>query len=58
MIDVEHGLFTPLIFSSHGGYERETDRFLSVLAEKLSTKKDISYGDIVTNKNFILPFYE
>ena len=47
VIDVEHGSFTPLIFSSHWGYRRETDRFFSVLAEKLSTKKDISYGETV-----------
>ena len=42
MIDVEHGSFTPLIFSSHGGYGREADRF-----EKLAIKKDISYGETV-----------
>ena len=47
VIDVEHGSFTPLIFSSHGGYGREADRFLSVLAEKLAIKKDISYGETV-----------
>ena len=47
VIDVEHGSFTPLIFSSHRGYGREGDRFFSVLAEKLATKKDISYGESV-----------
>ena len=47
VIEVEHGSFTPLVFSSYGGHGRETDRFLSVLAEKLSTKKDISYGETV-----------
>ena len=25
VIDVDHGLFTPLIFSSYGGYGREAD---------------------------------
>ena len=38
VIDVEHGSFTPLIFSSHGDYGRETDRFFYVLFKKLSTK--------------------
>ena len=47
VIEVEHGSFTPLVFSSYGGQGRETDRFLSVLAEKLSKKKDISYGETV-----------
>ena len=37
----------PLIFSSYGGYGREADRFLSTLADKLSLKKDISYGETV-----------
>ena len=41
VFEVEHGLFTPLVFSSYGGHGRETDRFISVLAEKLSTKKEI-----------------
>ena len=48
VIDVEHGSFTPLIFSSYGGYGREADRFLSNLADKLSLKKDISYGETVS----------
>ena len=45
VIEVEHGSFTPLVFSSCGGQGRETNRFLSVLAEKLSSKKEISYGE-------------
>ena len=47
MIEVEHGSFTPLVFSSYGGQGRETNRFLSILAEKLSSKKEISYGETV-----------
>ena len=56
VINVEHGSFTPLVFSSYSGYGREADRFLSNLAAKLSLKKDISYWKTVTWLRTKLPF--
>ena len=41
VIRVEHGTFTPIVFSSCGGMGFETSRFVSKLIEKLSEKKDI-----------------
>ena len=48
VIDIEHGSFTPLVFSANGGYGREADRFMSVLAEKLAEKQNTSYSETVT----------
>ena len=38
---IEHGSFTPLVFSSFGGCGKETSCFLSKLAEKIAKKYDI-----------------
>ena len=38
VIDIEHGSFTSLIFSSYGSYGRDADRFLSNLDDKLSLR--------------------
>ena len=48
VIEVEHGSFTPLIFSSYGGFSPETDRFLKELGDKLA-KKTNSETSIVTS---------
>ena len=40
IIEVEHGSFTPVIFSAYGGCGRETQHFLSFLAEKLAAKEE------------------
>ena len=48
IIEVEHGSFTPLIFSAYGGYSPETDRFMKELGNKLAEKLD-SDTSIVTN---------
>ena len=37
IVQVEHGSFTPVVFSAFGGCGRETHHFLSSLAEKLAT---------------------
>lgn len=42
IIQVEHGSFTPIVFSSFGGCGLETGRFVSKLIEKLSSKNDFS----------------
>lgn len=41
VIRVEHGTFTPIVFSSCGGMGFETNIFVSKLIEKLSEKKNI-----------------
>ena len=48
VIEIEHGSFTPLVFTPYGGYGREGERCISHLAEKISIKKDISLS-VVTN---------
>ena len=48
IIEVEHGSFTPLIFSAYGGYSPETDRFMKELGNKLAEKLDSDIS-IVTN---------
>ena len=48
VIEIEHGSFTPLVFSANGGCGREADHFISVLAEKLGEKQNTSYSETVT----------
>ena len=38
---IEHGSFTPIVFSALGGCGRETSQFVKSLIEKLSKKRDI-----------------
>ena len=47
-ISVEHGTFTPLVFSACGGNGFETGVFISKLTEKLAEKKDIAQS-VVAN---------
>jgi len=42
--EVEHGIFTPLVFSSSGGMAREATVFL---AELVSLKREESYSMIM-----------
>ena len=44
IIEVEHGSFSPLVFSPHGENGREAKRFLTELVLKLSEKKQIDYS--------------
>ena len=39
VMDVEHGSFTPLVFTTSGVMSHECTRFHKALAEKLSEKK-------------------
>ena len=41
VIQVEHGSFTPLLFSAHGGCGYETQHFITTLTEKIATKRDM-----------------
>ena len=47
VIDIERGSFTPLVMSSYGGCSRETEIFMKILAEMLSTKKYIIVCKII-----------
>ena len=41
ILEVEHGSFTPLVFSSFGGMSVECNNFFSKVAEKIAEKRDI-----------------
>ena len=48
VIEVEHGSFTPLVFSAYRGSSQETERFIKELSVKLATK-DNQELSVVTN---------
>ena len=47
VIEVEHGSFTPLVFTTNGGMGRECQHFLTTLAEKISRKKHQQYSEVI-----------
>ena len=47
VMDVEHGSFTPLVFTTSGVMSHECTRFHKALAEKLSEKKGERYDTIM-----------
>ena len=55
---IEHGCFTPLVFSIYGGMGREGrtfyDRLADILAEKRKVKKSITTNWIRTKISFAL----
>ena len=55
-MNVEHGAFTPLVFSVTGGEDTETSTFLHHLASKKALKKDERYEDVVNFIRCKLPF--
>ena len=48
ILQIDHGIFTPLVFSLYGGMGRECKTFYSRLAELLSIKQNISKS-VATN---------
>ena len=58
VLQVEHGTFTPLVFSCFGGMSRECSAFYNKVSEKLADKRNISTSDatcyIRTRINFSL----
>ena len=56
--EVEHGSFTPLVFSCFGGMSRECSFFYKKLAEKLAEKRNVSPSEttcfVRTKINFSL----
>ena len=47
VMEVEHGSFTPLVFTTSGVMSHECLKFHKALAEKLSVKKDERYEVIM-----------
>ena len=58
IINIEHGTFTPLVFSCLGGMSVECTHFFNRLADKLSEKRDITTSQgrtwVRTKLNFCL----
>ena len=47
VIEIEHGTFTPLIFTTSGAMGHECSKFHKTLAEKMSKKTGEKYEDIM-----------
>ena len=48
ILNVEHGVFTPLVFGTNGGMGKECQMFLKQLATTLAEKTDQRYSDVIT----------
>lgn len=48
VLNIEHGVFTPLVFGTNGGMGRECHMFVKQLATLLAEKTDEKYSDTVT----------
>ncbi len=48
IVNVEHGSFTPLVFTPYGGSSRETEIFIAVLASSIAEKRKLAVS-ITTN---------
>lgn len=48
ILQVEHGSFTPLIFSACGGMGREAQAMIRKLAQKMADKRNESYPKVIT----------
>ena len=47
ILEIEHGVFTPLVLSTSGGMGRETQTFYKRLADLLSLKRDVPYCSLM-----------
>ena len=47
VIEIEHGYFSPLVFTPYGGTGREAERFMTELAQKLAERKNMTYNTII-----------
>jgi hypothetical protein len=48
IMQIEHGTFTPLVFSVNGGVGPECERFHKHIAEKIADKSGESYGHVIS----------
>ena len=49
IISVERGSFTPLIYSTFGGWGPQTSRYHKRLAERISSKRNEAYSDVLNH---------
>ena len=56
IIEVDHGSFSPLVFSPNGGIGREGERYLTELALKLSEKKQMNHSIAISWRRDKLSF--
>ena len=47
IMKIEHGTFTPLVFSINGGMGQEAHRYHKLLCDKISYKKRQNYTDVM-----------
>ncbi len=47
ILEIEHGVFTPLVLSTTGGMGREANTFYKRLAYLLSYKRDVPYSSLM-----------
>ena len=47
ILEIEHGVFTPLVLSTSGGMGREAQTFYKRLADLLSLKRDVPYCSLM-----------
>ncbi len=47
ILEIEHSVFTPLVFSTTGGMGRECQTFYKRLADMLSIKRDLPYSHVM-----------
>ena len=47
-MEIEHGTFTPLIIGTNGGMGAECKMFMKTLADKIATKQNEQYSDVIT----------
>ena len=50
VLQIEHGTFTPVVFSTTGGMGKEANTLLKKIAERTVTKTGQSYADVM---NFV-----
>ena len=56
VIEIEHGSFSPLVFTRYGGTGREAERFMTEQAQKLAERKNMTYNTIIHWLRSKLPF--
>ena len=47
IVNVEHGTFVPLIFSTSGGMGGQAETFVKLLCNKISTKNNLKYDEVI-----------
>ena len=56
IVNVEHGTFVPLIFSTSGGMRGQAETFVKLLCNKISTKNNLKYDEVINVFRCILSF--